>query len=187
MTTAVHESGHALIGWHTPGTDPVDKLTIIPRGKAAGMTMFLPVEDRYSYSKEYINGQIRVLLGGRAAEYLILGADKVTTGASNDLDRVRDLVHRMVCDWGMSELGLLTFRGQEQTFLKGDGSSLDCSQDMSAKIDEQKRKIVDHHWHAALNMLKESEKELRALFKALFEKETLEAGDLPAILGPSAK
>jgi cell division protease FtsH len=117
LNTAHHEAGHALVAQLTPGTDPLHKVSIIPRGMALGVTQQLPVDDRYTHSKEFIMNRLAVLMGGRAAEELSLG--HLTTGAGNDLQRATDLARKMVCEWGMSEkLGPLTFgKREEQIFL----------------------------------------------------------------------
>jgi cell division protease FtsH len=118
--TAYHEAGHAIVGLTVPSHDPVYKVSIIPRGRALGVTMFLPEEDRYSHSKEYLESQISSLFGGRIAEELVFGSDRVTTGASNDIQRATDIARNMVTRWGLSDqLGPLTYSEDEQEVFLG--------------------------------------------------------------------
>jgi cell division protease FtsH len=184
---AVHEGGHTIVGWLTPGADPVQKMTIIPRGRALGLTVSLPLGDRFLSSRERLLGEVRMLLGGRAAEYLVNGPDKITTGASNDLERAGDIIDKMVVEWGMSELGLLTYRKRAMTFLGERDGGLDCSDEMAAKIDQAKAKMLDEQWKAVLELVGEHREQLRSLTAAAIEKETLEEEDIEAILGPRPK
>ena len=149
-TTAYHEAGHALIAKLIPGTDPVHKVTIIPRGRALGVTMQLPVDDRHGYSKVYLLNQLAILMGGRVAEELVL--KEMTTGAGNDLERATDLARKMVCEWGMSEkMGPLTFGKQnEQVFLGRElGSQRDFSESIAMEIDQEVKRLVTENYERA--------------------------------------
>jgi cell division protease FtsH len=146
-TTAYHEAGHTLIAKLLPGTDPVHKVTIIPRGRALGVTMQLPTDDRHGYSKGYLLNQLAILMGGRVAEELVL--NEMTTGAGNDIERATDLARKMVCEWGMSEkMGPLTFGKQnEQVFLGREmGSSRDFSDQIAMEIDQEVRRLVTENY-----------------------------------------
>src|SRR5215217_9601791 len=141
--TAYHEAGHALMAKLLPGTDPVHKVTIIPRGRALGVTMQLPTDDRHNYSKDFLYNNLAILLGGRVAEELVL--NHITTGAGNDIERATDLARKMVCEWGMSELGPLSFgKKEEQIFLGREiAQHRDYSESTAIAIDKQVRKLVD--------------------------------------------
>lgn len=181
--TAHHEAGHALVAKLTPDTDPIHKVSIIPRGMAMGITQQLPIDDRYTYSKEYILGTLAVLMGGRAAEEICLG--HITTGAGNDLQRATELARKMVCEWGMSEkLGPLTFgRREEQIFL---GKELtrqkDYSEKIAAEIDEEVKTIVADRYDYAKQLLIDNKPILIKLAEALLETETLNAADINKIV-----
>ena len=175
--TAYHEAGHAIVGKLVPGHDPVYKVTIIPRGRALGLTMFLPEEDRYSLSREQIRAQICGLFGGRVAEEMILGAEKVTTGASNDIERATRLARSMVTKWGLSErLGPLMYDEDDgEVFL---GMSVGAkpkpqSDETARAIDEEVRRIIDECYLRATNLLTENEDKLHGMAAALIEFETL--------------
>ena len=174
--TAYHEAGHALVAKLTPETDPLHKVSIIPRGRALGVTQQLPIDDKYTYSKEYLMNALAVLLGGRAAEEISL--NHMTTGAGNDLERATDLARKMVTEWGMSEkLGPLTFgKRDEQIFLgKELAKHKDYSEKTAIDIDEEVKKIVVDAYTSAKKLLTESKDLLEALAKALLEKETMDA------------
>ena len=175
--TAYHEAGHAIVGKLVPGHDPVYKVTIIPRGRALGVTMFLPEEDRYSLSREQIRAQICGLFGGRIAEEMILGPEKVTTGASNDIERATRLARSMVTKWGLSErLGPLMYDEEDgEVFL---GMSVGVkpkpqSDNTARAIDEEVRRIIDECYAQATGLLTENEDKLHSLAAALIEFETL--------------
>src|SRR6187455_2176458 len=171
-TTAYHEAGHALIAKLIPGTDPVHKVTIIPRGRALGVTMQLPTDDRHGYSKVYLYNQLAILMGGRVAEELVL--KDMTTGAGNDLERATDLARKMVCEWGMSEkLGPLTFgRKEEEIFLGREISQhRDYSEDTAIIIDQEVKLIVNRGMERAMTVLNENMDTLHRLSAALLEKE----------------
>ncbi len=175
--TAYHEAGHAIVGKLVPGHDPVYKVTIIPRGRALGVTMFLPEEDRYSLSREQIKAQICGLFGGRVAEEMILGVEKVTTGASNDIERATRLARNMVTKWGLSErLGPLMYDEDDgEVFL---GMSVGVkpkpqSDETARAIDEEVRRIIDECYTQAARLLTENEDKLHSMADALIEFETL--------------
>ncbi len=182
-TTAYHEAGHALIAKLIPGTDPVHKVTIIPRGRALGVTMQLPVDDRHGYSKGYLLNQLAILMGGRVAEELVL--NEMTTGAGNDIERATDLARKMVCEWGMSEkMGPLTFGKQnEQVFLGREmGSQRDFSDQIAMEIDQEVRRLVTENYERAKRLLTENMSSLKRLAEALLEKEVLDGSDIDNIL-----
>ena len=182
-TTAYHEAGHALIAKLIPGTDPVHKVTIIPRGRALGLTMQLPTDDRHGYSKGYLYNQLAILMGGRVAEELVL--KEMTTGAGNDLERATDLARKMVCEWGMSEkMGPLTFGKQnEQVFLGRElGSQRDFSEQIAMEIDEEVKRLVMENYERAKRLLTENMASLKRLAEALLEKEVLDGSDIDHIL-----
>lgn len=181
--TAYHEAGHALVAKLTPETDPLHKVSIIPRGRALGVTQQLPIDDKYTYSKEYLMNALAVLLGGRAAEEISL--NHMTTGAGNDLERATDLARKMVTEWGMSEkLGPLTFgKRDEQIFLgKELAKHKDYSEKTAIDIDEEIKKIVVDAYTSAKKLLTESKDLLEALAKALLEKETMDASEVDDLI-----
>ena len=182
-TTAYHEAGHALMAKLIPGTDPVHKVTIIPRGRALGVTMQLPTDDRHGYSKGYLYNQLAILMGGRVAEELVL--KEMTTGAGNDLERATDLARKMVCEWGMSEkMGPLTFGKQnEQVFLGRElGSQRDFSESIAMEIDQEVKRLVTENYERAKRLLTENMVSLKRLAEALLEKEVLDGSDIDHIL-----
>lgn len=181
--TAFHESGHALVARLTPGTDPIHKVSIIPRGRALGVTQQLPLDDRYTYSKDYLLKTIRVLLGGRAAEEIVL--HHMTTGAGNDLERATDLARRMVTEWGMSEkLGPLTFgKKDEQIFLGREiAKHKDYSEKIAEEIDDEVRNIVTGAYEEAKRLLSDNYYLLEAFAKALLEKETMNGFEIDELI-----
>ena len=185
-TTAYHEAGHALIAKLIPGTDPVHKVTIIPRGRALGVTMQLPTDDRHGYSKVYLYNQLAILMGGRVAEELVL--KDMTTGAGNDLERATDLARKMVCEWGMSEkMGPLTFgKHNEQVFLGRElGSQRDFSEQIAMEIDEEVKRLVMENYERAKRLLTENMVSLKRLAEALLEKEVLDGSDIDQIITQS--
>jgi len=186
-TTAYHEAGHALMAKLLPGTDPVHKVTIIPRGRALGMTMQLPIDDRHSYSKDFLYNTLSILFGGRVAEELIF--ESVTTGAGNDIERATELARKMVCEWGMSEkLGPLTFgKKEEEVFLGRDfGSKRDFSDQVALEIDKEVKKLVMDAYDRTKRILTEHLHSLRALAEALLEKEVLDGIEIDQILQQSS-
>lgn len=182
-TTAYHEAGHALIAKLLENCDPVHKVTIIPRGRALGVTQQLPVDDRHNYNKAYLEDTLVMLLGGRVAEELIL--NQVTTGASNDIERATKMARSMVCQWGMSEkLGPMTFgESQDQVFL---GKELvqhkDFSEDTSRLIDSEVRRIIDTAYETANKLLSENEDMLHLVSDALLDRETISGGDIDILM-----
>jgi cell division protease FtsH len=182
-TTAYHEAGHALMAKLLPGTDPVHKVTIIPRGRALGVTMQLPTDDRHNYSKEFLYNNLAILMGGRVAEELVL--KHVTTGAGNDIARATDLARKMVCEWGMSEkLGPLTFgRKEEEIFLGRElTTKRDFSDQVALEIDLEIKRLVTENYERAKRLLTEHMRSLKALAEALLEKEVLDAPEIDQIL-----
>jgi len=183
--TAYHEAGHAIVGLNVPSHDPVYKVSIIPRGRALGVTMFLPEADRYSYSKERLDSQISSLFGGRIAEEIIFGADKVTTGASNDIQRTTELAHNMVTQWGLSEkLGPMVFGEEEgEVFLGRSVTQHKSLSDETAHvIDEEIRNIVDRNYSRAEKILKENIDILHAMSDALMKYETIDKDQIADIM-----
>ncbi len=183
--TAYHEAGHAIVGRLMPSHDPVYKVTIIPRGKALGVTMFLPEADRLSYSKELLESQICSLFGGRIAEELIFGKDHVTTGASNDIERATELSRNMVTKWGLSErLGPLTYSEEDgEVFLGHSIAQHKAISDETAHvIDEEIRSIIDRNYDRAEKMLKKNVKKLHAMADALIKYETIDSDQINDIM-----
>ena len=181
--TAYHEAGHALVAKLTPGTDPIHKVSIIPRGRALGVTQQLPIDDKYTYSKDYLLKALAVFLGGRAAEELAL--KHMTTGAGNDLERATDLARRMVTEWGMSEkLGPLTFgKKEEQIFLGRDiAKHKDYSEKTAEDIDEEVKRLVIEAYETAKALLAHNFDTLDVFAKALLEKETMNAAEIDAMI-----
>lgn len=174
--TAYHEAGHALVGLSVPDHDPVYKVSIMPRGRALGVTMFLPEQDRYSYSRQRLESQIAGLFGGRIAEELIYGSLHVTTGASNDIERATEIARNMVTKWGLSEkMGPLTYGEEEgQVFLGRDmNKRKEISEATSQAIDEEVRVIIDRNYNAAVNILREKIDKLHLMADALMKYETI--------------
>jgi cell division protease FtsH len=181
--TAYHEAGHTLVAKLTPGTDPIHKVSIIPRGMALGVTQQLPIDDRYTYSKEYLMKALTVLLGGRAAEEIAL--NHMTTGAGNDLERATDLARKMVTEWGMSEkLGPLTFgKKDEHIFLgKEIARHKDYSERTAIDIDEEIKKIVLDAYNTSKKLVTENLDLLEALAKSLLEKETMDGDEIESLI-----
>jgi cell division protease FtsH len=186
-TTAFHEAGHALVAKLLPGTDPVHKVTIIPRGRALGLTMQLPVDDRYTYPKDFLYNNIAILMGGRVAEELVLNF--MTTGAGNDIEKATDLARKMVCEWGMSEkMGPLTFGKKEQEIFLGREISQhrDYSEHTAIEIDTEVKRLVMENYERAKTIIKTNMKALRAIAEALLERESLEGPEIEQIIQQSA-
>ena len=180
---AYHEAGHALVADLLPGTDPLHKVTIIPRGRALGLTQQLPTDDKYNYSKEYLVNRITILLGGRAAEEIVL--QQQTTGAGDDLEKATDMARKMVCEWGMSEkMGPLTFgKSEEHIFLGREMSRpKDYSEDTAILIDAEIKRIVTDSASSARHMLEMNLEKLHALARALLERESLDGEEIARIL-----
>jgi cell division protease FtsH len=182
--TAVHEAGHALVARVLPGTDPVHKVTIIPRGRALGLTQQLPQEDKYSMNVEGVMSNIAILMGGRAAEETVFGT--VSTGAGNDIDRATDLARKMVCEWGMSpKLGPVSFgKKEEQIFLGREmAQQSDYSEQTAIEIDGEIRRIIDGQYARAIDILAKHREALERISEALLEYETLDGADIDALIG----
>ncbi len=182
-TTAYHESGHVLVAKLIPGTDPVHKVTIIPRGRALGVTSYLPIDERHTYSKEYLEGMLAQLLGGRAAEKLVF--DRLTTGAGNDIERATELARKMVCEWGMSEkLGPVTFGKKDQEIFLGReiAQHRDYSEEVAREIDDEVRTIVTNAQKKAEKLLKDNIDKLHALAQALLDHEILDGEQVNQVL-----
>ena len=183
-TTAYHEAGHTLVAKLLPGADPIHKVTIIPRGRALGLTQQLPVDEKHTYPKDYLLNNICILMGGRAAEEIVLNIH--TTGAGNDIERASDMARKMVCDWGMSEnLGPLTFgKKDEQIFLGREISQhRDYSEETAQKIDEEVKGIVTGSYSKTSQLIRDNMDTLKKMAEALLEKETLDSRDIDEIMG----
>ncbi|HEY2961691.1 MAG TPA: ATP-dependent zinc metalloprotease FtsH [Pyrinomonadaceae bacterium] len=180
--TAYHEAGHTLVGLKVPNADPVHKVTIIPRGMALGVTQQLPEGDRHNYSQEYLLGQIAILMGGRIAEDTFLGS--ITTGASNDIERATELARAMVCEYGMSDMGPITFgKKEEQIFLGREiAQHRDFSEDTAIKIDEQVKKIVTAQFERAKAIIEENRETMIRLAECLLERESLDGVEIRRIV-----
>src|SRR5499425_885635 len=181
-TTAYHEAGHTIVGLKVPNADPVHKVTIIPRGMALGLTQQLPEGDRYTHSRDYIEGSIAILMGGRLAEDIFLG--KITTGASNDIERATDLARKMVCEFGMSNLGPLTFgKKEEQIFLGREiAQHQDYSEETAINIDKEVKRLVGKGYETAKNILASNHDTLVRIALALLEREVLDANEIRMII-----
>lgn len=183
--TAYHEAGHAIVGRLVPGHDPVYKVSIIPRGRALGVTMFLPTEDKYSYSKEQLESQISSLYGGRIAEEMIFGSEAVTTGASNDIQRATELAHNMVTKWGLSDnMGPMSYGEDEgEVFLGRSVTQHKAVSDLTAKqIDEDVRTMINRNYQRAEQLLTDNVDKLHTMTKLLMKYETIDSDQIDAIM-----
>jgi cell division protease FtsH len=183
--TAYHESGHAIIGRLVPEHDPVYKVSIIPRGRALGVTMFLPEDDRYSYSKRHLESQLSSLFGGRIAEQMIFGDEAVTTGASNDIERATGIARSMVTQWGLSDrMGPLAYSEEEGEVFLGMtyGKQKTMSDETAQAIDSEIRTIIDRNYQRAVEILKQNEDKLHLMAEALMKYETIDAGQIDSIM-----
>ena len=181
--TAYHEGGHTLVARLIPGTDPIHKVSIIPRGMALGLTQQLPIDERHTYNKEYLVNNIAVLMGGRAAEELVL--NQMTTGAGNDIERATELARKMVCEWGMSDkLGPLTFGKKEEHIFLGKemAQRRDFSEETAEEIDDEIKKIVTENYARAKKLLESNIGALHRLARALLEKEILDAVEIDRLI-----
>jgi cell division protease FtsH len=185
-TTAYHEAGHALVTVLLPEADPLHKVTIIPRGMALGLTMQLPIDDKHSYSEAYLKGQICILMAGRIAEEVFL--NQSTTGAGNDIERATDLARKMVCEWGMSELGPLSFgKKEEQIFLGREiAQHRDYSEATALQIDEQVRKMVDEQYRRARQLIEQHRDAMIRIAEALLEREILDGDEVRKLISMEA-
>src|SRR5947208_4858624 len=182
-TTAYHEAGHALVAKLLPGADPIHKVTIIPRGLALGLTQQLPMDEKYTYPREYLLNNLVILFGGRVAEELVL--EHITTGAGNDIEKATDLARRMVCEWGMSEkLEPMTFgKKEEEIFLGRDFTQkVDYSRSTGIEIDAEVRRIIQESYHRAKDLLKTNLRLLHKVAEKLLEKEVLDGSEIDAIV-----
>lgn len=182
--TAYHEAGHAIVGRLVPDHDPVYKVTIIPRGRALGVTMYLPEGDRYSYNKINIESRLCSLYGGRVAEELVFGADMVTTGASNDIERATKMARNMVTKWGLSELGPITYGEEEDEVFLGRSVTQhkNVSDETARKIDEVVRGILDNAYARTTEILKNNMDKLQVMAEALLQYETIDAAQIDEIM-----
>ena len=180
--TAYHEAGHALVAAKLPGSDPVHKVTIIPRGMALGVTMQLPIDDRHNYTKEYLKTDLAILMGGRLAEEIFL--NQMSTGAGNDIERATEMARKMVCEWGMSDLGPMTFgKKEEQIFLGREiAQHRDYSEDTAIKIDQEVRKLVNKGYTTAKQLLSDNRDVLERIARALIEREVLDANEIKMLV-----
>jgi cell division protease FtsH len=180
--TAYHESGHTIVAAIMPAADPLHKVTIIPRGRALGLTQQLPTEDKYSYSKRYLDAMLAVLMGGRIAEEVFLG--ELTTGAGNDIERATNMARRMVCEWGMSDLGPATFGKKEEAIFLGRefAQHQDYSEATAIEIDKEVRRILEKAYKTAHDIITQNKNSLDRIARKLLERETLEGWEVNQIL-----
>jgi cell division protease FtsH len=180
--TAYHEAGHALVAAMTPGADPVHKVTIIPRGMALGVTLQLPIDDRHSYTKEFLEARLAVSMGGRAAEELVIG--HLTTGARGDIEHATDIARQMVCDWGMSDLGPLAFGKKEEAIFLGReiAQHRDYSEETAIKIDAEVKRIVTQAYETAKNILQTNRDALERIAQALLDREVLDSAEVKLLI-----
>ncbi|OYW05756.1 MAG: cell division protein FtsH [Acidobacteria bacterium 37-71-11] len=181
---AYHEAGHALIAAMLPNADPLHKVTIIPRGLALGLTQQLPEEDRYLHAKSYLSDELVVLMGGRLAEQIVFGDDNITTGAGNDLERATELARKMVCEWGMSSMGPLTFGKREEAIFLGKefARHQDYSEATAVEIDGEIKRLVENAYGRAQQTLSENRPVLDKIAAALLEREVLEGEEVYAMV-----
>jgi len=180
--TAYHEAGHALVAALMPGADPVHKVTIIPRGMALGVTMQLPMDDKHSYSKDYLEARLAILMAGRIAEEIFM--KQITTGAGNDIEQATELARKMVCEWGMSEMGPLSFgKKEEQIFLGREiAQHRDYSEDTAIKIDAHVRKLVETAYQRARQLIEEHADAMVRIAEALLEREVLDGAEVKQLI-----
>jgi len=180
--TAYHEAGHALVAAMREHSDPLHKVTIIPRGMALGVTMQLPIDDKHTYTRDYLETRLAIMMGGRVAEELFLNT--MTTGAGNDIEQASDLARKMVCEFGMSTLGPITFgKKEEQIFLGREISQhRDFSEETAQKIDQEVRRFVDEGYKSAVNILQINRNSLEKIAMALLEREVLDANEIQMII-----
>ncbi|HET7840226.1 MAG TPA: ATP-dependent zinc metalloprotease FtsH [Terriglobia bacterium] len=181
-TTAFHEGGHALVAMTVPYSDPLHKVTIIPRGMALGVTMQLPLDDRHNYSRDYLESRLAIMMGGRVAEELFL--NKITTGASNDIEQATEIARRMVCEFGMSDLGPLAYgKNQQEIFLGRDlATQRDFSEDTAIKIDQEVKRFVMTGFQRAKDIIASNRESLTRIAEALLEREVLDASEVKLLM-----
>ncbi len=187
LNTAFHEAGHALVARLLPGTDPIHKVTIIPRGRALGLTQQLPVDERHTYNKDYLINNIIVLMGGRAAEEIAL--NHITTGAGNDIERATGMARKMVCEWGMGHMGPVSFGKKEEHIFLGRemAQNRDFSEKTALEIDDEIKEIVHKAYSKAHQLVSENRKALDILSHALLEKESLNGNEVDELIGITSK
>jgi cell division protease FtsH len=180
--TAYHEAGHALVAAKLPNSDPLHKVTIIPRGMALGLTMQLPIDDKHNYTKEYLDTEIAIMMGGRIAEEMFL--NQMSTGAGNDIERATELARKMVCEFGMSDLGPLTFgKKEEQIFLGREiAQHRDYSEATAIKIDDEVRRMIGQGYNTAKSILSDNQPTLIRIAVALLEREVLDANEIKTLI-----
>ena len=180
--TAYHEAGHALVACMAPHADPVHKVTIIPRGMALGVTMQLPVDDKHTYTRDYLESQLAIMMGGRVAEELFL--NHITTGAGNDIEQATELARRMVCEFGMSDLGPLAYgKNQGEIFLGRDlATSRDFSEDTAIKIDQEVKRFVTTGYQRAKDLLASHREALVRIAESLLERESLDSSEVKLLM-----
>jgi cell division protease FtsH len=185
--TAYHEAGHALMAALIPEADPIHKVTIIPRGLALGLTQQLPLDDRYTYTKDYLEAQLSVLLAGRVAETIFLS--KTTTGAANDFEKATEIARKMVCQWGMSDLGPLAFGERDDLIFLGRDLAMNknFSERTSERIDEEVKKIVMRNFNRAQELMEQNKDKLVKIAEALLEKEVLSSEEINQIVDGKMK
>jgi cell division protease FtsH len=182
LTCAYHESGHAVVAALLPDADPLHKVTIIPRGRALGVTMQLPEGDRYTHTREYLEAQIAILMGGRVAEELLLR--QMTSGAGNDIERATSIARRMVCEFGMSSLGPLAFRVPDSSWDADRGAGL--SEATAQRVDEEVRVLVMRGYEAARQIVAKNRASVRAMAEELLVVESLDADSIRTIMASSS-
>jgi cell division protease FtsH len=177
-STAYHEAGHALVAALIPEADPIHKVTIIPRGLALGITQQLPLDDRYTYSKTYLEAQLSVLMAGRVAENLFLG--KTTTGAANDFEKATEIARKMVCQYGMSDLGPLTFGERDDLVFLGKDLAMhkNFSEKTAELIDQEVKNIINRNFNRSKNILEKNKNILKKIAEALLDKEVLTSEEI---------
>ncbi len=183
---AYHEAGHAVVAWLTPAADPVHKITIIPHGRALGVTEQLPEKDQYNYSREYLMARLAVMLGGRTSEEIVIG--EITTGAENDLIQATRLARHMAMRWGMGSLGLMAFQSDEEHPFLGFELSQgrDFSEETAAKIDKFVTGLLEERHQIVHELLTNAREKLDDLVEVLLKEETVDQNAIEAILGPRA-
>jgi cell division protease FtsH len=185
LLTAYHESGHTIVGREVPEHDPVHKVSIVPRGRALGVTIFLPERDRYSASKRHLESQIASLFGGRVAEEIIYGGDAITTGAENDIQRATEIARNMVTRWGLTpEMGPVSYTDDENEVFLGRSMTQQkhMSDDTARRLDAEVRNIIDRNYARARVILQDKVDILHAMAKALMEYETLDTDQIDDLM-----
>jgi len=183
--TAYHEAGHTIVSIKTPGSDPIHKVTIIPRGRALGLTAWLPETDRHNYTKQWLEGSLAMAFGGRVAEEIVFGPEKITTGAGNDIERATALARRMVTQFGMSErVGMMAVGDREQEIFLGReiAQHRDYSEDTAILIDKEVRRFVNAGYEKARQLISENREALVRIAEALLEREVIDAHEVKLLI-----